>query len=62
MTAWQEVQKGKPDPMSTFLAADRTLTHYLSPSAITKLLDVSDHVGDAPERAMTLVKEIRKIL
>lgn len=62
MTAWQAVQTGKPNPMEKLLSAEKKLSKYLKPSEIKKLMDVSRHVGDTPERARKLVLSMRKQL
>jgi adenylosuccinate lyase len=60
MQAWDEVQDGNTNPMANLLEEDATLLRYLSKGEITKLLDVSHHVGDAPERSRKLVQLIKK--
>lgn len=62
MIAWNEVQTGKPNPMEKLLVIDKKLGKYLKPSEIKKLMDVSRHVGDAPERALSLAKRIRQTI
>lgn len=62
MTAWQQVQAGKPNPMEKLLVAEKKLSKYLKPPEIKKFMDVSHHVGDAPERAIKLAKEINKTI
>jgi len=60
MIAWQAVQAGKPNSMEKLLVAEKMLIKFLKPSEIKKLMDVSHHMGDAPERALKLVEEIHK--
>ena len=62
MVAWQQVQTGKFNPMGELLLAEKKLIKYLKPQEIKKYMDVSSHVGDAPERAMKLAKDINKYL
>lgn len=62
MVAWQDVQKGKPNPMTRFLVSEKALTDYLKPDEIHALLDVSDHTGEAPKRALSLARKIRTML
>jgi len=62
LKAWAEVQGGKDNPMEDLLMKDKTLTKYLSKEKIKKLLDVSSHIGDAPDRALLLVKKIKEIV
>lgn len=60
MRAWQDVQAAKPNPMKNLLVTNKNLTKYLSHAEIEKHLDVTIHVGDAPERARQMAKIIRK--
>jgi adenylosuccinate lyase len=59
MKAWGEIQMGKQNPMSTLLVANKIITRYLNKKEIQELLDVSHHIGNAPERARQLVKLIK---
>jgi adenylosuccinate lyase len=59
LVAWQEIQAGKPNPMKSLLQANPDVTKYLNTPVIISLLDVTKHVGDAPERARMLVKQIQ---
>lgn len=60
MQAWQMVQKGKSNPLPKLLSQNQILRKYISPDKLHKLLDVTQHVGDAPERAKKLAASIRK--
>ncbi len=61
MNAWAKVQLGEPNPLIELIAHDETMLTYLSESKLRELMDASDHVGDAPERARLLAKTIRAI-
>lgn len=61
MQAWQEVQMGKPNSMEQLLMANRTLIKYIKRNEIKKLMDVKNHIGNAPQRALKLVKLIEYI-
>lgn len=61
LQAWQEVQKGKANPIQELLLSNNQLSKYLKPEEIEKLMDVTAHVGTAPQRALELVKKISKI-
>ncbi len=56
LTAWANVAQGKTNPLADLLAAEPALTSLLPATRIRSLLDVSDYVGEAPERARTLAK------
>lgn len=58
--AWADIQKGKPNPMDTFFATDELLRAYVEPKEIKKLFNISTHIGDAPKRAMQIVRKIEK--
>ncbi|HEY43452.1 MAG TPA: adenylosuccinate lyase [Anaerolineae bacterium] len=60
MTAWETVQKDKPNPLADRLASDTMLLKYLQPARIRNLLDASSYVGTAPQRARELAARIRE--
>ena len=60
MAAWDAVQKGGPNPLAGRLAADAEVLRYLSAERVRALLDASDYVGDAPERARQVAAAIRE--
>lgn len=62
MEAWAAIQNGKQNPMKELLQKNSILTQYLSEQKINSLLDISHHIGDAPERALKLVKQIKSTL
>ena len=62
LAAWQAVQAGQPNPLATLILEDGQITKLLSSEDIQTLLDASDHVGDAPERARLLAQQIRRYL
>ena len=59
LEAWSEIQQGKPNPMEKQLTENKFLLKYLTGEKIKKLMDVSHHVGDAPERAKKLIDKIK---
>jgi len=62
LTAWQALQGGQPNPLGKLLAADARITQHIDAATVTHLLDATDHVGDATERARLLAAEIRKAI
>ncbi|MBN1486342.1 MAG: adenylosuccinate lyase [Anaerolineae bacterium] len=62
MEAWAEVEAGQPNPLVALLTADHRLQAYLSADAIRSALDAQGYVGDAPERALDLAKQIREVI
>jgi len=54
LTAWAALQDGHANPMSKLLAADSRITCHIAPEKIPTLLDATDHIGDAAERALRI--------
>jgi len=48
--------------MSKLLKEDEEIKKYLTEDEIQKLLDVTEHIGTAPERAKKLVEEIKNVI
>ena len=61
LKAWGEIQEGKVNPMYILLTENEDIKKYISEEKIHVLLDVSQHVGTAPQRSRQLVSEIKKI-
>ncbi len=59
MKAWGQVQKNKTNPMEELLLQNTKLKKYVPPGKLKELLNISCHVGDAPQRARSLVKKIK---
>ena len=62
MKSWAQVQAGKPNPMARLLEQNPTIQTLVTADEIRQSLDVSHHVGDAPKRAVKLVKDIQKTI
>ncbi len=58
MRAHEAIGTGADNPLARHLVDDEVLTSLLDPAEIRALLDPSDHIGDAPERARRLVATI----
>lgn len=61
MTAYQKIGRGESNPMKAMLLKNSELRKYLKESQIVQLLNVDNHIGDAPKRALTLAKKIVKL-
>jgi adenylosuccinate lyase len=55
--AWDEMMKGKPNPLAKMLQQNSAISSKLSPAEIERLLDPKHHTGDAKERCEMFVKE-----
>ncbi len=63
MEAWAAVEMGQPNPLPGLLSTDSRLLRFLSADELRReALNVSDYVGDAPERANALARRIRDAL
>lgn len=60
LVAWQSLQAGEPNPLAENLLADPRVSHLVDREAGLRLLDASDYVGDAPERAREMARTIRE--
>jgi adenylosuccinate lyase len=60
--AWQALRSGKPNPLEGQLTTDTVLLRYVQPARLRELLDVRGYVGQAPERARTLARNLRQRL
>lgn len=62
LAAWADIAAGRPNPLAQRLSSDERITTYLSSEQILSLLDASQYLGDAPERARRLVRQIHQTL
>jgi adenylosuccinate lyase len=62
LSAWAAVQAGVPNPLMANLLADKRITTLIDPATVRRLLDASDYVGDAAERAREVAGMIREAL
>ena len=62
MAAWADVAAGRSNPLASHLMGEPALTMLIAPARISALLDASDYVGDAPQRARALAGRIRAVL
>ncbi|HUC87395.1 MAG TPA: hypothetical protein VMR75_03720, partial [Candidatus Saccharimonadales bacterium] len=60
LEAWPAEQPG--EAMVTLLKKSAELKQYIPAAKLEKLLNVRNHVGDAPERAKALAATIREAL
>ncbi|MBI3959920.1 MAG: adenylosuccinate lyase [Chloroflexi bacterium] len=62
LVAWQALQAGEPNPLAENLLADPRISALVGRVAGLRLLDASDYVGDAPQRAREMAGVIRSAL
>ncbi|MFY9719614.1 MAG: hypothetical protein WAK16_08205, partial [Candidatus Cybelea sp.] len=61
MEAWDAVRRGNENPLSRRLSEESSLTVLLDPAEIRRLLDPSNHVGTAPQRARLLADRVERL-
>lgn len=62
MEAWEAIQNGEDNPMKKLLLSNDELLSFLTPEQIEESFSVERHIGNAPERGLKLVDEIRSFL
>jgi adenylosuccinate lyase len=60
LVAWQALQAGEPNPLAENLLADPRVSSLMDAETGLRLLDASDYVGDAPQRAREMARTIRE--
>ena len=58
LVAWKALQEGKPNPLADNLLKDPRITDLVPPERAHSLLQASDYVGDAPQRAGNIASAI----
>ncbi len=62
LNAWGAIQKDQPNPLFEIVTCDPEFVKYLSAETLQSLMDASDYIGDAPQRALALAQQIRSTL
>lgn len=60
LRAWEDIQRGNNNPLIELITTDTALQSYLPSDELRSLLDVSQHLGDAPQRARGLATLLRE--
>ena len=61
LQAWAEVAAGQTNTLIEMLCADARITQHLAAPSARSLLDASQYIGDAPERAKLIAAQIQTI-
>lgn len=61
MRAYDRLASGGDNALAQLLVDEEPLTSLLDPAEIRSLLDPTDHIGDAPERARVLVDRVKRL-
>ncbi len=62
MAAWQQMEGGDDNPLAENLITDPRIQEYLGEIYLHELMDVRQHLGDAPQRARGLADTIRDVV
>jgi len=62
LAAWEAIRNEEPNPLIRLITSDQEFTSILSAEQVHTLLDASDYVGDAPQRARALADQIEQKL
>ncbi len=62
MTAWEVVRSGEPNPLTDNMCKDKHILAFLKADEILELMDYRAHVGNAPQRAKEMAKEVIKMV
>ena len=59
MTAWDAIQAGQPNPLNQLITNDVEFLKVLDAQELGALMDISQYIGDAPQRARQLAASLR---
>ena len=62
LAAWAALQMGESNPLAERLANDKAMTQFVPGERVRELLDASQYVGDAPQRARALSQTVREAI
>ena len=59
MSAWRSVESGQENPLTSMVSSEPDFLEFLSEAQLVSLLDSSQYLGNAPERAKEMSQTIR---
>ena len=62
LAAWDRIQAGEVNPLVGLVCQDSIFLKYVGDIELHNLMDASRHLGDSPQRALTLAKTIRQAI
>jgi adenylosuccinate lyase len=62
LKAWEAVESGEDNPLEELIATDRRILEYIDCELVHRLMDIRQHIGQAPRLAMDLAREISQSL
>jgi adenylosuccinate lyase len=62
LTAWAEIQAGRPNQLPELISHDPEINQYLSEEELRLMMDINHYLGDAPQRARLMAETIQRTL
>jgi adenylosuccinate lyase len=62
LTAWNDIQNGKENPLKNLLSNDPVLRQWISDGEIEQLLDVHSYTGIAQKQSFMMINKIKDVL
>jgi adenylosuccinate lyase len=62
LQAWEAIRQGHTNPLENLIAEDESIVAFVKRNEIPALLQAEAHIGDAPERALNIAKQIRQLV
>ncbi len=62
IASWDKIQNGEKNELAENITQDKYIKQFLSSPEINECLQITNHLGTAPQRAKKLVNKIRKII
>jgi adenylosuccinate lyase len=60
LAAWDSIQNDQPNPLVDIISNDPIFHEYLTKNDLQNLMDASQYVGDAPEKAIQFMQKIER--
>lgn len=62
MQSWEAVERSEPNPLRSLVAGDEQFQRFMPENELLALMEAGSHLGDSPERARALAREIRQAI
>ena len=61
MRAWEALEKSEKNPLADELTGDKTITQYVKPQELKRLMNPAGHIGLAARRAREFAQKVRSM-
>lgn len=62
IASWEKIQNGESNKLSENISTDNYIMQFLSAKEVDECLQITNHLGTAPQRAKKLVNRIKKLV